>query len=189
MYNDDPNMDLETRFQQELKRKAMMERIVKNVNYDEVYQIIESLKPEEKNFLYPDTFGEFREPQFLVARQLYYVLPNDIPPEDIPNIPEKIIRQIRLPVGFADATLMNPLNTLVAYLFVAISPQFRKKYVSPILIKGIVKDLQAKGFKKLILLADSISPCFNEILKMANRNKFVRERNTPDGKVLFSRRL
>ena len=185
---DDPNMDLETRFQMEQRRKAMMERVVKNVNYDEVYRIVESLKPEEKSFLYPDSFGEFVEPKFLVTRQVYYVLPNDIPPEAIPNIPEEVIRQLRLPVGFADAFLLNPRSTTIAYLFVAISPQFRKKYVSPVLIKGIVQNLQDKGFNNLFMVADSLSPCFNEVIKMANRNKFVRNRNLPNG-ILFSRKI
>lgn len=189
MYGEDPNMDLETRFQLEQQRKARMEKIVKNPNYDEVYQIIKSLKPEEKSFLYPDTFGEFREPRFLVARQLYYALPNNISPNELSQMPEDMIRQIRLPVGFADATLMNPRNTIVAYLFVAITPQFRKKYVSPVLINSIIKDLKFKGFKKLILLANSISPCFNDIVKMAIRNKFTKERNTPDGKIMFSKKL
>ena len=185
---DDPNMDLETKFQMEQQRQARLRHVVKNPNYDEVHSIIESLKPEEKNFLYPDSFGEFVEPKLLVARQVYYVLPNDIPPEEITNIPEEVIRQIRLPVGFADAFLLNPRSTTLAYLFVAISPQFRKKYVSPVLINKIIQDLQYKEFQNLFLVADSLSPCFNEVIKMANRNKFVRNRNLPNG-ILFSRKL
>ena len=189
MYNNNPNMDLETQFQLEQQRLAKMKQIVKNPNYDEVYRIIQSLKPEEKNFLYPESFGEFKEPKFLIARQLYYALPNNITSERLSQLPEEIICQIRLPVGFADATLMNPRNTSVAYLFVAISPQFRKKYISPVLIKQIINDLQKKEIKKLVLLADSLSPCFNEIVKMANRNKFSKEIVTPSGKIMFSRRI
>ena len=56
-------MDLETQFQLEQQRLAKMKQIVKNPNYDEVYRIIQSLKPEEKNFLYPESFGEFKEPK------------------------------------------------------------------------------------------------------------------------------
>ena len=188
MMNPNPNMDLETQFQMEQKRIAMMNKIVKNPNYDEVYRIVQSLKSEEKNYLYPESYGEFVEPKFLVARQLYFLLPNNISSEELSQMSEEMIKQIRLPVGFADAFLLNPVTTSIAHLFVAISPNFRKKYISPILINNIIRDLKRKNFQKLILTADSSSPSYNDIIKMANRNKFVRERSA-GSKIIFGKRL